>query len=76
MKTLPPFEETAKCPKCGHGDVKTIYHDRGMGGVCDRHGVRWDGGEHLARVCQRCHYGWAEACIEAPAPEAPGSVGE
>jgi hypothetical protein len=61
---LPPFTPDATCPKCGHDVVRTIYHEHGRSGVCDSHGLSWRDGEHLVRVCQRCHYGWAEAVLE------------
>lgn len=62
MKTLSPLNETAKCPKCGYDDVKMLYSETGK--YCKAEGITWRAGEHLCRVCQRCHYAWAEACID------------
>lgn len=61
--TLPPFNPDATCPKCGHDVVKTMYQSRGCRFPADC-GVRWDGSEHHDRVCQRCHFEWAESVIE------------
>lgn len=60
---LPPFDQDAVCRKCGHDQVVTIYAAKGCQypHVC---GVPWNGGEHLDRVCQRCHYQWAEAVLD------------
>ncbi len=64
--SLPPFSDSATCPKCGHGDVHVKYsvgRTSGFGSCnyyCPLHGKFQ---EHLERVCQRCHYEWAEAVL-------------
>lgn len=66
---LPPFDEDATCPKCGHDDVAVIYEANTHYRICEQHNAptltqpaccRY---EHFHRVCQRCRYLWAEACI-------------
>lgn len=66
MATLPALNPEAICPKCGHDDVYMGYMRQGCPSPA-RCGVRWDGGEHMDRVCQRCHYQWAEAVMQPPA---------
>jgi hypothetical protein len=59
---LPPFDESADCPKCGRGRVRAIFYY----GLTEKFPCRsdfapWLLGEHLCRVCERCGYGWCEA---------------
>lgn len=63
--SLPPFNDTATCPKCGHTEVKTSYSNgTALGGPkscsysCSERGTRK---EHLERCCERCSYSWPEA---------------
>ena len=64
---LPPFNASATCPKCGHGDISTGYvrsHRAWESPECSltypaKHT------EHLDRHCQCCHYVWAEAVLDA-----------
>ena len=69
IRALPPFEPSATCPKCGYTGITTRYHDR-VKAWCDEVGLppeytraRDEFGEHLMRLCDRCKYEWAEACI-------------
>lgn len=61
---LPPFDPSARCPKCAGADVQVTFC---MGGWdCTpsvRFRVKW-GQEHLHRRCQRCSYDWPEAPID------------
>lgn len=67
VKELPPFDEYSRCPKCGHQrgpETKPAvqFHDGeadGRGEVCDVGGAQ----DHLHRVCTRCQFQWAEACV-------------
>ena len=62
------YNKIADCPKCDHDDIKTIYHDGRRN--CGMY-LNWCQGprrEHLARVCERCRYSWAEQ-ITSPTPE-------
>lgn len=60
---MKPFDPNAKCPKCGHDNIKTAYYEN------DEH--RWHGynkldrerSEHLRRTCERCRYQWNELPI-------------
>jgi len=61
MKKLPPYDPNAKCPKCGHDEVRTYYCKTGQ--PLDSCWLKIEH-EHLHRACQRCHYKWLEACLE------------
>lgn len=63
---LAVFNENATCPKCGGAEVGMIYHDGEYRYDCMLKYVYPNRGEHIERRCQRCHYTWAEACIEPP----------
>jgi predicted nucleic-acid-binding Zn-ribbon protein len=60
---MKPFDENAVCPKCGHTDIAVFYYrgqsETSICPVLHRHE------EHLHRSCRRCHYSWAEACLDA-----------
>ena len=60
---LPPFSgDVATCPKCGlRGETSARYFPSGL--VLGVQRVHADG-EHLARECKRCGYGWDEAVKE------------
>ncbi len=62
---LPPYDESAKCQACGHGDVNTTYHSEDL---CPRDTYPCLGPSepHLARTCRRCGHMWSEATV---APE-------
>lgn len=64
---LPPFNPEATCPKCGYDLIGVLYQRFGCSYPA-RCGVRHTGPEHLDRVCQRCHYEWAEDVL-SPAGE-------
>ena len=63
---LPPFDDTARCPKCGAGAVQVIFHRASTKGFpCGGpSGTRVLDG-HLCRICRRCGYGWPEAPVDA-----------
>lgn len=63
MTALTPFDPEAKCPKCGHDDVR-VNHVGGYRYSCTHEAKpRHPETEHLDRTCQRCHFGWAEAVL-------------
>jgi transcription elongation factor Elf1 len=68
VHSLPPYNPTATCPKCGHDDVRTFYvaeHKAWSTPGCGLLSLdKYQ--EHLDRCCQRCHYEWAEAVLEPP----------
>lgn len=69
MKT---YDEAAICPKCGHGQIATRYHEADMWGCRTCAGVT---AEHLRRGCERCYYSWNEAPIHPePEKEKPDAV--
>lgn len=65
--SLPPYDPEAKCPKCGHDVVSTVYctstpygHVQTLnypGEVCI------EKVEHHHRRCQRCSYAWVEDVV-------------
>lgn len=57
MALLAPFEPAATCPKCGHDDVTTGYRS-------GAHYPCYEWGEHLDRICRRCHHSWPQRCID------------
>lgn len=64
MTTLPKFNEQATCPKCRCEDIATHYRD------CAAYRdpawqANWWSKEYLLRVCQNCHYEWAEMTADA-----------
>ncbi len=70
--SLPPYDPKAKCPKCRHEFIKTAFHEPHPNWSCDerliayelnRHRQDEEVVEHLVRVCQRCHYEWAETVL-------------
>lgn len=75
--TLPPFNAGATCPKCGHDQVRVAYvseHRSWSSPSCGlTHEAKYV--EHLDRSCQRCHYTWAEAVLEAARATEPGAGG-
>lgn len=59
MPTPKPFDSTTLCPKCLSDQVASLY----------RPALRsWEQGEyrgeHIERRCERCHYTWAELCLD------------
>lgn len=63
---MKPFDPNATCPKCGGGEVTTVFVRRAY--WSDYGGVQPDG-EHLARTCTACGYAWAEAPMDAEESE-------
>lgn len=68
MNGLRPYDEDARCPKCGHDKVRTSHH--GEGGWKSRYScpaveqLRTSfPPEHLCRRCERCSYSWPEAIL-------------
>lgn len=59
--TLNPFDPEATCPKCGHGDIATTYHEEEV--PLDPCWNRVEG-EHHDRYCRRCGYEWCEAVLQ------------
>jgi hypothetical protein len=60
VRTLPPYNPTNKCPKCGFNKVNTVYQRP------QRYREPWEcctRGSHLDRRCQRCGYTWCEAAL-------------
>jgi hypothetical protein len=73
---IPPFDESATCPKCGSGDINTRHIVKGGRNHFWRPGCGlWSMSdpEHMDRHCRRRGYEWAEAPLDAPEP-APGST--
>lgn len=64
MATLPPFDPSAKCPKCGHDQVSTRWK-KAVPGHIFAHGVP----EWLMRHCARCEFNWDEACVSSGGDE-------
>lgn len=65
--TLPAFQETAVCPKCGGTEI-TVRYCRGGSDSLWRwpcNSIFYAGHEHLDRQCKRCGYRWLERCIAA-----------
>jgi hypothetical protein len=58
-----PYDKKARCPKCGSNLVGSGFHSE----QCMEYGCpgRWDDDEHILRHCQRCHYEWLEAPLDA-----------
>src|SRR5687768_2985417 len=61
------YLSSRRCPKCGDGDTSHSSH-----AAKDGHRFRYTGScpgpydeEHIARHCRRCHYVWAEACVDS-----------
>lgn len=62
-KPLKPYDKKAKCPKCGHPEVKTSYFGtRDYHSYMDRCEAR-SFSEHLHRLCALCSFKWPEACL-------------
>ncbi len=68
MNPLPPYDESAKCPKCKHHDVATTFHAESTGIYQNKVIERLLGVQSyivpydfLHRACTRCGYDWAEA---------------
>lgn len=63
----PPFQEHARCVKCGSEDVSCTYHANGHAYGCRAHSERWEPkcchDEHFDRHCRRCHYTWREEVL-------------
>ena len=60
---MKPFDAEANCPKCAHDKVSTTYcgeRNNYCPGKPDS--TSYCPGDHLVRRCDRCHFGWAEAC--------------
>lgn len=70
--TLPPYTGSARCPKCGNGSVRALYHDfvgneytvcgreiRRIWRETGRYGTAF--GQHLDRRCTGCRAQWVEA---------------
>lgn len=62
MKT---YDAKSRCPKCGNAYCDSKYHEK-PGGQCFE-----AEGEHVDRICRRCGYQWAEACLT---PEQEDSI--
>ena len=62
---MKPYDPAAKCPKCGHAVVSTIF----CGGHKERDYRVSPPPPHsedaLHRQCTRCGYGWLEDCVKA-----------
>jgi hypothetical protein len=65
-----PFDPDARCPKCDADTVLTAWHpgtgfatEYGCAAVLLLHTSYPP--EHHCRTCQRCHYRWPEAVLEA-----------
>jgi hypothetical protein len=59
---MKPFDENARCPKCGGADIHAQY------GADQFQCHNWNcrvGKEHIHRYCRRCGYGWVEAPMDA-----------
>lgn len=76
---LPAYSgQSARCLKCKWSVVATIYHDWG-GALAPKLSDGADPPcrranplrEHLCRVCQRCGYGWPEACADGGDDQIP-----
>lgn len=61
--TSQKYDANAKCPKCGHKVIATIYRDKGehVDGPYDG----WYERETMQRICTNCHYKWHEAPLDA-----------
>lgn len=62
MADLRPFDEDARCPKCGGGTISTTFHEDKY--VTPLHGCYIEC-EHLHRTCNRCRHNWAEAPLDS-----------
>ncbi len=61
---MSPYDANASCPKCGHGDIGTIFVARLVVGCMRLDCLYGPGGtsdEHMHRDCRRCSYEWPEA---------------
>ena len=67
MSKLPRYSVSTICPKCLHGDIAVHY--RAYSRPFDPAWRSWWKDEYLLRVCQRCHYEWAEQTEDAKAEE-------
>jgi len=56
--SLPPFNETAVCPKCGYGLVNCQWRSR-SGVYRDKAPAE----DWISRRCERCGYIWDESCL-------------
>lgn len=66
--TLRPYSaDAARCPKCGGLEVGTHYRREREYMPC-YNVAGCPRGEHLHRICRRCHYEWPEACIGEEKP--------
>jgi predicted nucleic-acid-binding Zn-ribbon protein len=62
------FDAKAVCPKCGSPNVASWHHQASRGEWRSRESSCYDlSTEHVDRTCRRCHYGWAEAPLDAGA---------
>jgi ribosomal protein L37E len=57
LAALPPYDETTKCAKCGHGSLTTNYKT-------GREQTALVPVEHLIRVCSRCGYAAAQRPLD------------
>lgn len=55
---MKPYDPSAKCSKCGHDGVGTVFV-RGLVSSEDS----------LKRTCLRCQYTWSEAPLDAAVPK-------
>lgn len=69
---LPPYDEKARCLKCGYSEVATRYHFTRDQPGCDALPVTL--AEHLCRTCGRCGYRWQEAVVAAQPADDPCRV--
>lgn len=59
------YRSDRKCSKCGGDEINDGYHK--AQGHSFRYSTNCPGPydlEHISRHCRRCHYVWAEACID------------
>lgn len=64
--TLKPYNDKARCPKCGSTEVAT-RHCTGVdvwGDTCRIPPRQLARSEHVDRRCRRCAFAWAEAALE------------
>lgn len=70
-RDLPPFDETADCPKCASGGMSVIFHGCNAKGFPCETIRRWVIDGHLCRICERCGYGWCEAAVDTKPARRP-----
>lgn len=69
---LKPFDSAARCPKCGSDEIGAYWcAGKWLTIIQDSHLPTREGVEHMHRTCQRCHFVWYEAPLDAPPEPAP-----